>query len=43
MNTRSSEVGARIWSRQLLSISVNTWPFFELSVDEAGQRSILAE
>lgn len=43
MNTRVSEVGARIWSRQLLSISVNTCPFFELSDDEAGQRSILAE
>jgi hypothetical protein len=43
MNTRVSDVGARIWSKQLFSISVNTCPRFELSDDEEWQRSILAE
>jgi len=43
MNVRVSDEGARIWSKQLLSISVKTSPFFEVSDDAAGQSSILAE
>jgi len=43
MNTRCSEEGARIWSKQSFSISRNSLPFFEKSQEAAWQVSILAE
>lgn len=43
MNSLCSEDGARIWSRQLFSISRKTLPFFDVSPAAAWQVSILAE
>ena len=43
MKTRWATEGDRIWSKQLFNISRNTFPFFEKSIEDAGQNSILAE
>lgn len=43
MKTRGSEDLARIWSKHWFSISRKALPFFDLSPEDAGHISILAE